>query len=268
MKACDKVREGVKQLIGVCYKSKKENYMLRLKTYMLLATALFFCNIGLASSSLAPPIKEDQLKQSNVGAYLGLGLDILPRELQAQLPEDVLIGQGVLISGFSSDSPAPQQQVKLYDILLNYNGVAIMHPRQLIQVIKGSKPNQKVKLTIVRKGKIIELPIVVGSQNYPLDEDQLDYQFNMQVMGFDGFKMKMPSKNYFEATIRFLAPDGVVRRRTFKGYYNQVLSEIQMAPDLTKYAKQKLINVITTRKDDEDGWFGDMMPFSDGIFNF
>lgn len=235
---------------------------------MLITTFFLFSHSLFAASRLAPPVKSDQLKQSNVGAYLGLGLDILPKELEAQLPEDVLIGQGVLISGFSPSSPAPKQGVKLYDILLNYNGIAIMHPRQLIQVIKRSKPNQKVKLTIVRKGKIIELPITVGSQNYPLDEDQLDYQFNMQVMGYDGFKMKMLSKNYFEATIRFLAPDGIVYRRTFKGYYNQIKSEIFAAPDLTKYAKQKLVNVITKRKDDEDGWFGDMMPFSDGIFNF
>jgi hypothetical protein len=106
----------------------------------------------------------------------------------------------------------------------------------------------------------------MGAQNYPLDKDQLDYQFDMQMMGYRGFKMKMPSKNYFEATIRFLAPDGVVRRRTFKGYYNQIMPEIQAAPDLSRFAKQKLTSVISERKNDEDGWFGDWMPFSDGNF--
>ncbi len=222
----------------------------------------------IASTFLAAPVKADQLKKSNVGAYLGLGLDILPKELEAQLPEDVLIGQGVLISGFAPDSPAPKAGIKFYDILLNYNGIPIMHPRQLIQVIKRDKPGNKAKLTIVRKGKIIDIPVTVGSQNYPLDEDQLDYQYNMQTKGYDGFRMKMPSKNYFEATIRFLAPDGIVRRRTFKGYYNRILPEIQAAPDLSNFAKQKLISIIKERKDDEDGWFGDMMPFSDGIFNF
>lgn len=242
--------------------------MLKLNQLLIFIVLSALASFATASTFLDSPIKSDQLKQSNVGAYLGLGLDILPEELQAQLPEDVLIGQGVLISGFAANSPAPKQGVKLYDILLNYNGIAIMHPRQLIQLIKRGKPGGKAKLTIVRKGKMLEIPITVGSQNYPLDEDQLDYQFNMQMMGYDGFKMKMPSKNYFEATIRFLSPDGIVRRRTFKGHYNLILSEIQAAPDLSKFAKQKLINVITERKDDEDGWFGDMMPFSDGIFNF
>jgi len=242
--------------------------MSRLKQTLMIIMLSLFAGTTTASTSLAPPIKTDQLKQSNVGAYLGMGLDLLPEELVAQLPEDVLIGQGILISGFRADSPAPKQGVKLYDILLNYNDIPIKHPRQFIQLLKRDKPQNTAKLSIVRQGKIITLPVIVGSQNYPLDADQLDYQFNMQVMGYDGFKMKMTSKNFFEATIRFLAPDGVVRRRTFKGFYNQIMPQIQAAPDLTRYAKQKLMSIISESKDDEDGWFGDWMPFSDGIFDF
>ena len=182
------------------------------------------------ASTLVQPIKEDQLKQSNVGAYLGLGLEILPKELQAQLPEDVLMGQGVLITGFSSDSPAPAQGLKPYDILLSYSNRAVKHPLQLIQMIKNDQPGNTVKLGITRKGKLIDIPVQIGQQNYPLDEDQLDYQYNMQMLGYHGYKILMPSKNYFEATIRFLAPDGVVRRRTFKGHYNRILPEIQATP--------------------------------------
>jgi len=232
--------------------------------FMLIALSLFSSH--LIASTLQAPLAEDQLKQSNVGAYLGLGLDLLPNELNAQLPEDVLIGQGILVSGFMPDSPAPKQGVKLYDILLSYNSVALMHPQQLIQLIKNTKPNQTSKLSVVRQGKILTLPITLGAQNYPLDADQLDYQFDIQMMGYSGYEMKMPSKNYFETTIRFLAPDGVVRRRTFKGYYNPIMREIQSAPDLSQIAKQKLTSVISERKDDEDGWFGDWMPFSDGNF--
>jgi hypothetical protein len=232
---------------------------------MVITLSLFSSHLA-ASTFLLNPLAEDQLKQSNTGAYLGIGLDLLPAELSAQLPEDVLIGQGILISGFMPDSPAPKQGVKLFDILLSYNDIALKHPQQFIQLVKKATPKQVVKLSIVRQGKIITIPITMGAQNYPLDKDQLDYQFDMQMMGYRGFKMKMPSKNYFEATIRFLAPDGVVRRRTFKGYYNQIMPEIQAAPDLSRFAKQKLTSVISERKNDEDGWFGDWMPFSDGNF--
>jgi len=232
----------------------------------MILSLLFSHNV--LASTLAAPIEEDQLKHSNIGAYLGLNLDVLPVELQAQLPEDVLIEQGIMLSGFSPDSPAPEQGLQQYDILLNYSGVPLKHPQQLIQLIKKDKPSKKIKLTLVRQGEIIHLPIIVGSQNYPLDEDQLDYQFNMQMLGYHGYTIKMLSKNFFDATIRFLAPDGVVRRRSFKGNYGRIMAEIQAAPDMSKYAKHKLTSIITEKKDNEDGWFGDWMPFSDGIFDF
>lgn len=225
-----------------------------------------FANYVLADTKLVPPIKSDQLKQSNAGAYLGMGIDLLPSELSAQLPEDIMIGQGILVSGFTQNSPAPKQGIKLYDILLNYNGIPIKHPRQFIKLIKKDKPDNKIKLTIARQGKLITLPMTMGSENYPLDKDQLDYQYNMQTLGYDGYVLKMTSKNYFDATIRFLAADGVVRRRSFKGYYNRIMPEIQAAPDMSRFAKQKLMSLITERKNDEDGWFGDWLPFSDGVF--
>ncbi|KAG1651207.1 Carbonic anhydrase [Nymphon striatum] len=43
------------------------------------------------------------------------------------------------------------------------------------------------------------------------------------------------------------------------------MRQIQQTPDLSNIAKQDLLRAITKRKDDEDGWFGDMMPFSDGL---
>jgi hypothetical protein len=238
----------------------------RYHPYLTVVFLILFNSNGFASNVLEPLVEADQLKQSNVGAYLGLGLELLPKELEAQLPEDVIIGQGILITGFAPDSPAPAQGIKQYDILLRYNGVAIEHPQQLIQLIKKDSPGKTVKLSIVRKGKVIDLPVTIGKQDYPLDEDQLDYQYNMQMLGYDGYKIAMPSKNYFEATIRYLAPDGSVRRRTFKGYFNQVMSEIQATPDLSQYAKQKVMSIIKEKKDDEEGYFGDWMPFSDGVF--
>ncbi len=242
--------------------------MLRLHRYLMLIILGFWINNAFAMTTVAPPLPEDQLKESNIGAYLGIGSDILPKELEAQLPEDVLIGQGILVTGFKPDSSAPNQGIKAYDILLAYNGIPIKHPKQFIMLIKNDKPGNIVNLAVVRKGKIITIPVTMGSQKYPLDEDQLDYQFNMQTLGYHGYKIKMPRKDYFEATIRYLAPDGTVKRRTFKNVYNFIIPEIQAAPDLSQYAKQKLMSVIKEKKDDEDGWFGDWMPFSDGIFDF
>jgi len=239
--------------------------MLRLFTFLLFMVLMFSVQAKTVSSKSS---NEIQLKQSNVGAYLGLSLDVLPKDLAAQLPEDVLVGQGVMVSGFRKDSPAPKQGIKLYDVLLNYNQYALMHPKQLIRLIKRDKPGNKVIFTVARKGKILKIPVVLGSQNYPLNEDQLDYQYNLQVFGYDGLKVKQFSKHYFEATIRYLAPDGVVRRKTFSGPYPVIMQQIYAAPDLSNIAKKSLTNAITKKKEDEEGWFGDMIPFSDGNFFF
>lgn len=229
-------------------------------------TSYVFANNKNPAPSQPRASQEVQLKQSNVGPYLGLRLDLLSKELAAQLPEDILVGQGIMVSGYMDKSPAPQQGIQLYDILLNYNQQALMHPQTLIRLIKRQKPGDKAELTIARKGKIITLPITIGSQNYALNEDQLDYQYNLQVLGYDGVKIKQHSKHHFEATIRYLAPDGIVRRRNFSGVYPQVQRDIYMAPDISNIAKQQLMQAISKRKSDEEGWFGDMMPFTDGNF--
>jgi hypothetical protein len=142
-----------------------------------------------------------------------------------------------------------------------------MHPKDFINAIKNDKPGRKITLEIVRKGKIIKLPLTLSSQQYPLNEDQLDYQYNMQVLGFDGMKIKMYSEDDFEAAIRYLAPDGIVRSRTFAGSYNKVYQEIYSAPDIPNIAKQHLIKVLSKRRKDEKGWFGDWIPFNDGNFS-
>ncbi len=221
-------------------------------------------NTTTPSKATAP--QDAQLKNSNVGAYLGIRSDVLPNELVAQLNEDIVVGQGILVTGFMADSPAPKQGIKRYDILLKYDQTPLMHPKQFIQLIKRDKPGRKVRLTLSRKGKIITLPVVMGSENYPLNEDQLDYQYNLQMLGYDGMRIKQIRKNYYEATIRYLAPDGVVRRRTYRGWYGQIMRDISASNDLSRVAKQSLLQAIKKRKDDEDGWFGDWMPFSDGNF--
>lgn len=223
-------------------------------------------NHTFANQAVTAPAAE-QLRQSNTAAYLGVRVDLLSKELAAQLNEDVLVGQGIMVSGFADNSTAPKQGLKQYDILLSYNSHALIHPKDFITAVKRDKPGHKVSLEISRQGKIISLPFTLSSQQYPLDEDQLDYQYNMQVLGFDGMKIKMFSEDDFEVAIRYLAPDGVVRSRTFAGNYNKVFKAIYSAPDIPSTAKQHLIKALSKRRKDEKGWFGDWIPFNDGNFS-
>jgi hypothetical protein len=221
---------------------------------------------AIADSAKRKPSQETQLKYYNTFAYMGVRVDLLPKSMQAQLPEDVLVGQGIMVTGFGKDSPAQVQGLKKYDVLLTYDRHALMHPKKFISLIRNDKPGRMVKLKLVRKGKTMTLDVTLSSQKQPLNEDQLDYQYNLQTQGYDGMKIKQFSKDDFQASIRYLASDGVVRSRTFAGTYRKIQRDIYAANDMSMIAKQHLMQAITKRKKDEDGWFGDMMPFSDGNF--
>lgn len=238
---------------------------------LLLVTAFFSSTLSTplvyAFSSVERANPSIQLKQSNTAAYLGIRVDLLPRDIAAQLPEDVIVGQGILVSGFAPDSTAPAQGVKKNDILLEYDGHPIFHPEQFIQYIKSDKPGRKLELTLARKGKLIKLPITMGQQAVPLTEDQLDYQYNMQMLGFDGIKIKHLRGKEYEVQIRYLAPDGVVKVRSYNGPYERLLGQIYATPDLSIYAKRQLMATLKDRYEDEKGWFGDFIPFNDGVWS-
>ncbi len=223
----------------------------------------------MADSAKRKPSQEIQLKYFNTYAYMGVRVDLLPKAMQAQLPEDVLVGQGIMVSGFGKNSPAQQQGLKRFDVLLAYDRHALMHPKKFITLVRNDKPGRVVQLKLVRQGKIMVLPVTLASQKQPLNEDQLDYQYNLQTQGYDGMKIKQFSKDDFKASIRYLASDGVVRSRSFTGSYRKIQRDIYAANDMSMIAKQHLMQAITKRKKDEDGWFGNIMPFSDGdFFNF
>jgi len=243
-----------------------EYYVPFLKLLICFLFITVFGSHAVASNAEPAPSSEVQLKQSNTAASLGISVDFLPKWLVAQLPEDVLVEQGVMVTGFTENSSAVKQGIKLFDILLAYDQQALMHPKNLIDRVRRDRIGREVKLQIVRKGKIIMVPVILGTQFYPLDEDQLDYQYNLQVLGYDGVNIKLHNNDYFTAAIRYLAPDGVVRRRNYAAYYPVIIRQIQQTPDLSNNAKSDLLRAIKKRKDDEDGWFDGMMPFSDGVF--
>ncbi|MCK5812859.1 MAG: PDZ domain-containing protein [Cocleimonas sp.] len=240
--------------------------MLRLHRLLIFIMLSLWAGFAMADSTERKPSQEIQLKHSNTFAYMGVRVDLLPKAMLAQLPEDVLVGQGIMVSGFGTQSPAQAQGLMLYDVLLTYDRHALMHPRKFIGLIRNDKPGRVVKLKIARKGKFITLAVKLTSQQQPLNEDQLDYQYNLQTQGYDGMKIKQFDRDDFQAAIRYLASDGVVRSRTFAGTYRNIQRDIYAAKDMSATAKQHLMQGITKRKKDEDGWLGNVMPFNDGDF--
>ena len=69
--------------------------------------------------------------------------------------------EGILITGVSPNSPAAKAGIQVGDIILKLNNQEGISAREMMQIIANTKPNSKVLVTILRLGKILQLPVVI-----------------------------------------------------------------------------------------------------------
>ncbi|KAG1650298.1 hypothetical protein GQR58_028199 [Nymphon striatum] len=87
-----------------------------------------------------------------------------------------------MVTGFDNDSAAQKQGIMLFDIVLSYNEQPLMHPKELIQLIRNDKIGRVAYLEVLRKGVISTIPVKLGTQYYPLNEEQHWIQYNLQIV--------------------------------------------------------------------------------------
>ena len=92
-------------------------------------------------------------------AYLGMRVQDLPLHVKAHLPDGIDQNQGVIVDWLDDISPAADEGVKEYDVLLSYNDQPIKSARSFMQMIRSQAPGTKGQLTILRQGKIKKLEL-------------------------------------------------------------------------------------------------------------
>ena len=70
--------------------------------------------------------------------------------------------RGALISHVAKDGPAAKAGLQPADIILKFDGKAVNESRDLPKIVAATKPGSKVMVQLWRKGKIIEVPLVVA----------------------------------------------------------------------------------------------------------
>ncbi len=198
-----------------------------------------------ARSTIASPPKSIKNFQEFSG-YLGLITDIVPSSVIAQLPDGIT--QGVLFKGFSSNSPASNSDLKPFDVIFSYDETKVSHPEQLINAIRNDKPGNKVKLKIVRKGKILEIPVTIGSQKTPNPKD------------VNGLEIKQFGEDNYRAIIHFLGPNGNKQLRSFQGTRDEIFDEVLNTHGLPQLERQQLLYAMQPRNNSKRG-FGSFFPF-------
>ena len=75
--------------------------------------------------------------------------------------------EGIVITGVSPNSPAAKAGIQLGDVILKLNNQEGISAREMMQIIANTKPNSTVLVTILRLGKILQLPVVI--EEFPIN---------------------------------------------------------------------------------------------------
>jgi serine protease DegS len=111
----------------------------------------FAIPIGLASDVMSQIIEHGRV----IRGWLGLEL----QDLSPQLAESfgLVDRTGVLVAGVVKRSPAYKAGIRPGDVILNYDNSAIRNANSIQNKIAGSKPNEKVAISGLRRSKKFEV---------------------------------------------------------------------------------------------------------------
>jgi serine protease DegS len=111
----------------------------------------FAIPIGLASDVMSQIIEHGRV----IRGWLGLEL----QDLSPQLAESfgLVDRTGVLVAGVVKRSPAYKAGIRPGDVILNYDNSAIRNAKSIQNKIAGSKPNEKVAISGLRRSKKFEV---------------------------------------------------------------------------------------------------------------
>lgn len=94
--------------------------------------------------------------------------------------------QGAIISEVFEDSPAEKSGLLPHDIIITVDGKSVSNSSSLKNMVSSGRPNDKVKLIIMREGKTKKITLTLGTR--PNQDDLLAGNFrgksNYDVLGF------------------------------------------------------------------------------------
>ncbi len=273
---------------------------------MKLLPQLLLAGIVLSSVSVihAEQTSTTASQEQQTYGYLGLGVDKVSDQLRSQLPDEVAATQGLLVTRFADNSPASDDGINVYDVLIAYDDQPIEDPEKFIEKVRKDTPKRVVKFKLVRQGKIITVPVTMGEQKVaPIAKAQATTQAvtaapqvpqtamttpptpygvapmpmpnTNSAMGntpppanFGGLAIRKVAEGIYEASISFVGADGKPQRRAYRGSHIQILQQVRAATDLSPQAKQQLLFALRPPKNKTSGWGS--MPFgnrSNNMFN-
>jgi len=135
-------------------------------------TAIFsrsggYQGVGFAvPTKLAKPVFSSLVKTGSVvRGFLGVGIQAVTPDLAASFQLDK--AQGALVTNVMSGSPADQAGIQRGDVIVEYEGQAVVDPRTLQGQVVGTVVGNQISLVVMREGTKVTLRPVIREQNEP-----------------------------------------------------------------------------------------------------
>jgi predicted metalloprotease with PDZ domain len=118
--------------------------------------------IGIALLLVSIPVLWAVASEKDSKAYLG----IYPGEVTSDIAASygVKAGEGVVIEGVASNSPADEAGLRTNDVILKINELALTGPEEFRQQIAKFKPKDSVDLTFIRGGQQKTIKVTLGER--------------------------------------------------------------------------------------------------------
>jgi serine protease Do len=122
-----------------------------------------YMGIGFAiPSNMAKHVMDEILADGKVSrGFLGVSLQSIDYNLAQSFGLDKI--EGALVTNVMKNSPADKAGIQVEDIILKIDGRSIESAAHLRNTIYRMKPGTKVKLTVLRKEKQIDISLDIGS---------------------------------------------------------------------------------------------------------
>ena len=139
-------------------------------TKTLFSALLLSCSIlsiqlsNAAVTSSNPEANKSEVakdsKESNP-PWLGVWIEKTPASLSSHLSNMLKKDQGLIIKKVSPGSPAQKASLLVYDIITQVDDKDIFTEQELVQTIRNKQSGARVKLEIIRQGKLITQDVIL-----------------------------------------------------------------------------------------------------------
>lgn len=200
-------------------------------------------------------------------AYLGLAVESLPAVVSSQMPGVIPKGEGLLVVQVAKDSPAAKEGFQTNDILLSYRDTKLSSPEQLVKLVHGDKPGQKVALHFIRGGKTESRDVTLGERESPPEqpkshvfrlrpeerlreaiEESESISDNGAWESFDAMKLTRVDNTHWRAEIEYRDKDGKKEHKSFEGTREQLRKDIRAEKDLPANERGHLLRAINAHE--------------------